>query len=188
MKGAEPPAGVTIYRVPFENMELKELTEKTLDLLKIKNTDEISNRLFDVATNNDVRVYEQFCTLIKNDLSVDWLQMIFQYYQADRKEKMQDYTPKSLSIFVGRLVGKSDVIIDMCAGSGALTIQKWNMMPEQKFELYELDENVLPFLLFNMAVRNIQCTVYHADVLQGEIFHTYTVSKGDKYGKVKEVE
>ena len=25
------------------------------------------------------------------------MQMIFQYYFADRKEKMQDYTPKSLA-------------------------------------------------------------------------------------------
>lgn len=141
-------------------MELKELVEKTLDLLEIENTDE---------------------------MSVDWMQMIFQYYHADRKEKMQDYTPKSLARFVSRLAGESDVIIDMCAGSGALTIQKWSMTPEQKFELYEFDENVIPFLLFNMAVRNIECTVYHADVLQDEVFHTYTVSKGDKYGEVKEV-
>lgn len=168
-------------------MELKELVEKTLDLLEIENTDEMSKRLFDVVINNDIHVNERFCKMVGNDLSVDWMQMIFQYYHADRKEKMQDYTPKSLARFVSRLAGESDVIIDMCAGSGALTIQKWSMTPEQKFELYEFDENVIPFLLFNMAVRNIECTVYHADVLQDEVFHTYTVSKGDKYGEVKEV-
>ena len=139
------------------------------------------------SKNNDVRIYEKFCELIKNDLSVDWLQKIYQYYQADRKEKMQDYTPQSLARFVSKLVGESDIIIDMCAGSGALTLQKWKLKPEQSFCLYELDENVIPFLLFNMAVRNIKCVVNHADVLQDEVFHVYTVSKGNKYGEVKEV-
>ena len=169
-------------------MELKELTEKMLNLLEIENTDAMSKRLFEVAVNNDTRVYERFCKLIENDLSIDWMQKIFQYYHADRKEKMQDYTPKCLARFVSRLAGRSDVMIDMCAGSGALTIQKWNITPEQRFTLYEFDEKVIPYLLFNMAVRNIECTVYHADVLQDEIYHIYTVSKGDKYGKVKEIE
>lgn len=36
---------------------------------------------------------------------------------------MQDYTPKSLAVFMGKLAGKSDIVTDMCAGSGALTIQ-----------------------------------------------------------------
>lgn len=169
-------------------MELKKLTDTLLEILKIKSVDEITKRLFETVINNDIQVYEEFCKLINNDLSVDWLQMIFQYYHADRKEKMQDYTPKSLARFISRLAGESDVIIDMCAGSGALTIQKWNMIPEQVFCLYEFDKNVIPYLLFNMAVRNIRCTVYHADVLQDEIYHTYMVFKGDKYGEVKEME
>lgn len=100
---------------------------------------------------------------------------------------MQDYTPKTLALFMGKLIGDADVITDLCAGSGALTIQKWCMNHEQKFELYEFDENVIPFLLFNMAVRNIECTVYHSDVLQQEIFHTYKISRGKKYGNFREI-
>ena len=90
-----------------------------------------------------------------------------------------------MSLLVGDNV---DTIIDMCAGSGALTIQKWNMNNNLKFELYELDTNVIPFLLFNMAVRNIECIVYNADILQQEIFHVYKIEKGDKYGIFKEVD
>lgn len=115
--------------------------------------------------------------------------MIYQYYQADRKEKMQDYTPKSIAKFMGSLIHEdSEKIIDFCAGSGALTIQKWNMTPDQYFELYEYDEKVMPFLLFNMAVRNIECTVYQADVLLDNIYHIYRISKGNKYGIVREEE
>lgn len=101
---------------------------------------------------------------------------------------MQDYTPKSLALFMGKLAGEADKITDLCAGSGALTIQRWNMNHEQRFELYEFDENVIPFLLFNMAVRNIECTVYHSDVLQQEVYHTYKITKGEHFGKFKEVQ
>lgn len=169
-------------------MELKELTEKAISLLEIKDTSEMSEKLFDVVKNNNEKIYNDFSELVGNDLSVDWLQMIFQYYQADRKEKMQDYTPKTLADFIGKLAGDSETIIDMCAGSGALTIQKWNRNHDLKFILYEFDENVIPFLLFNMAVRNISCVVYHADVLQQEVFHTYKINKGEKYGIFKEAE
>lgn len=168
-------------------MELKELTEKVMILLEIQNIDEMSEKLFENVKNNNSRLYYDFCSLVENDLSIDWLQMIFQYYQADRKEKMQDYTPKTLADFMGKLAGDSDKIIDMCAGSGALTIQKWNRNHDLQFVLYEFDKKVIPFLLFNMAVRNISCTVYHADVLQQEVFHTYKIDKGYKYGIFKEV-
>lgn len=168
-------------------MELKELSEKVKPLFEAENIDELPKRIFDAVKDNDVEKYEEFFELVK-DLSVDWLQMIYQYYLADRKEKMQDYTPKSLALFMGKLIGDADVIVDLCAGSGALTIQKWCMNHEQKFELYEFDENVIPFLLFNMAVRNIECTVYHSDVLQQEILHTYKINRGEKYGKFMEVE
>lgn len=169
-------------------MELRELVEKTLELLEIKNTDEMSKRLFDIVKNNDVQIYDKFNKLVENDLSVDWLQKIFQYYLADRKEKMQDYTPKSLSDFIGMLAGDSENVIDMCAGSGALTIQKWSRNHDLEFILYEFDKNVIPFLLFNMIIRNISCTVIHADVLQMDIFKTYRITKGEKYGIFKEVE
>ncbi len=167
-------------------MELKELTEKVTGLLDVQNTEELPEKIFKAVKNDDFNAYEKFCNIVQ-DLSVDWLQMIFQYYHADRKEKMQDYTPKSLALFLGKLAGKAEVVTDLCAGSGALTIQKWNMDHEQKFEIYEFDDNVIPFLLFNMAVRNIECTLYHSDVLQQEVFHVYKIIKGDKFGKFKEV-
>ena len=171
-----------------DNMELKELTDKMMQLLEIKNTEEMSKKLFDIVRKNNISMYEKFDELVENDLSVDWMQKIFQYYQADRKEKKQYYTPRALADFIGRLAGNPNTIIDLCAGSGALTIQKWNQNHDIEFVLYEFDENVLPFLLFNMALRNIKWTAYHSDVLQAEIFHTYKIIRGDKYGVYEEVE
>lgn len=163
-------------------MELKELCEKTLSIFEIADIKDLQSKLFECVQNNNVEKYSQFHSIV-NDLSIDWLQKIFQYYYADRKEKMQDYTPRTLADFIGRLAGNSKTIIDMCAGSGALTIQKWNKNNDLKFILYEYDKNVIPFLLFNMALRNIECVVIHSDVLQEEVFNTYKISKGQKYGK-----
>lgn len=167
-------------------MELKELSEKVKSLFEAEDIDELPKRILNTVKDNDSEKYEDFCKIVK-DLSIDWLQMIYQYYLADRKEKMQDYTPKSLALFMGKLIGDAEVITDLCAGSGALTIQKWCMNNEQKFELYEFDENVIPFLLFNMAIRNIECTVYHSDVLKQEVFHTYKIIRGEKYGNFREI-
>lgn len=167
-----------------KRMELKELCEKTIRIFDIKSIDELSDALFHVCKTGEYDKIHKFEKMI-GDLSSDWLQKIFQYYQADRKEKMQDYTPKTLAELVGKLCGNCDTVIDMCAGSGALTIQKWNQNHDLKFILYEYDRNVIPYLIFNMIIRNIECKIYHSDVLQDEIYHEYTVHKGEEYGKLQ---
>lgn len=162
-------------------LELKELCEKTLNIFEVESVDDLGKSLMRACKDNDTQKFDSFAELV-GDINTDWLQKIFQYYQADRKEKMQDYTPESLADFVGRLSGDPDEIIDMCAGSGALTIQKWRRNHELKFRLYEFDKNVIPYLLFNMILRNIESTVCQTDVLQNEVYHEYRVKKGDKYG------
>jgi type I restriction-modification system DNA methylase subunit len=166
-------------------MELKELSEKTLELFGISSCDELGCALMNCAISADTEKYYAFADIV-SDLSVDWLQKIYQYYQADRKDKKQDYTPKNVAEFMARLCGESGVTVDMCAGSGALTIQRWNNYPNEQFILYEIDDNVFPYLLFNMAIRNIECVVHNADVLQNEIYKTYIISKGEKYGMITE--
>lgn len=166
-------------------MELTDIKEKIFSILDITQVNEIKEKLMTCVRNVDEKIYSDFVEMFNGDLSVDFLQPVYQYYLSDRKEKKQDYTPKCLAALVGRLVGKADVITDMCAGSGALTIQRWNKNHNQKFILYEIDENVIPFLLFNMALRNIECTVYHADVLQQQVFQIFTISKGEKFGNLE---
>ncbi len=165
-------------------MELKELCEKALNIFEVESVDDLGKSLMRACKDNDTQKFDSFAELV-GDINTDWLQKIFQYYQADRKEKMQDYTPESLADFVGRLSGDPDEIIDMCAGSGALTIQKWRRNHELKFRLYEFDKNVIPYLLFNMILRNIESTACQTDVLQNEVYHEYRVKKGDKYGKLE---
>jgi len=166
-------------------MELKKLTEKTLEIFGAESTGELVLNIMKTVETNDFNIYQKFEELVE-DLSIDWLQKIFQYYLADRKEKKQDYTPKSLAKLMAKIALKNNdgLIVDMCAGSGALTIQAWNLNKDLEFECLEYDEKVLPILIFNMAIRNIRSTVKHMDVLQDEILNIYKIEPTEKYGKV----
>ena len=103
-------------------MELSEICRKTLENFKVDSVKDLSEVLFTVCKENDIEKIKGFADIVQ-DVSIDWLQKIFQYYEADRKDKKQDFTPKSLAELVGLLVGDDTEIVDMCAGSGALTIQ-----------------------------------------------------------------
>lgn len=67
-------------------MELKELCEKTLEIFDVKTVNELGESLMRACKENDAQKFDAFAELVK-DLNTDWLQKIFQYYQADRKEK-----------------------------------------------------------------------------------------------------
>ena len=163
-------------------MELKALTEKTLEIFNCQSVEDLGSAL--MTSLEDESKLQAFSDIVDNDLTRDWLQMIFQYYQADRKEKKQDYTPKCLAQFLSRLIGESSESIDMCAGSGALTIQRWIENPDTVFYCYEIDETVIPYLLFNLVIRNISATVNQCDILQDELYKTWIITKGEKYGKI----
>lgn len=164
-------------------MELKELTEKTLELFEAESADQLGQRLLESCKDTDK--LEAFSNLVNGDLTQDWMQKIYQYYLADRKEKKQDYTPKSVAQLMGALIGDTDEVVDMCAGSGALIIQKWNQNHDIKFTALEIDENVIPFLLFNMTLRNIRCRVFQMNALTGDdAVRAWDILKGEKYGNI----
>lgn len=171
-------------------MELKQLTEKLLEKFNIENISELKNKLLNICLSNDVSIYDWYVDLIENDLETDYLQKIFQYYEADRKEKMQDYTPKNLSKLISELTKTEHEkwVYDCCSGSGALTIQKWAKNNILSFVCEELDKNVIPFLLFNLAVRNINAYVVNKNILTNEIFKIYELKPNCKYSLVKEIE
>lgn len=167
-------------------MELLELTKKIKDIFNVDDLSKLGDSLKRCVEDNDKSVFDAFVQLVDGDLSQDWLQKVYQYYLADRKEKKQDYTPKCLAELLAAFTDGDDVV-DLCAGSGALTIQAWardTNNPNRKFELYEADDAVVPFLLFNLAVRNIGATVYVGDALMGEFRETFVVTKRGKYGMV----
>lgn len=66
-------------------MELKELTDRTFELFGVDDPDDLGSALLKNISSTDK--LKAFCDLVDGDLSIDWMQMIYQYYLADRKEK-----------------------------------------------------------------------------------------------------
>lgn len=132
-------------------MELLEFKNQMLKLCDTSDLKEIGNNLFRVVLSNETQFYDEYNELVANE-SKDWLQALWQYYEADRTEKKQDYTPKSLCKLVSALVGDCETIYDCCGGSGALTLQNLKDKAISNVYIEELDENVIPFLLFNLSL------------------------------------
>lgn len=110
----------------------------------------------------------------------DWIQAVYQYNQADRKNLKQDYTPKCLSSLIAQMIqGNPKTIYDVCCGSGSLTLEVHKLFPEAEYILHELDTTVIPYLLLNLSLHNINATVINGDVLTGEIFKAYKIEKNN---------
>ncbi len=170
-------------------MELKEFTIKILEMFECNEPKEfprkVKEALFSATPSKYLDGYVNIC----DDLSVDHLQRIYQFYNADRAEKKQDYTPPSLAKLVAHLSYSAGqkVVYDCCAGSGALTIQKWVTDNNLTFVCEELDEQVIPILLFNLSVRNIEAIVLRKNILSQEIYEVYELHKGERYSKIQQV-
>lgn len=168
-------------------MELKELTAKICDLFGCISIETLPDKImFALFSQNPIMYFDKYKELCP-DLAVDWLQRVYQFYHADREKKKQDYTPVSLAKLIAFLsyTPGEKVVYDCCAGSGALTIQKWCTNQNLRFVCEELDVNVLPILLFNLCIRNIDATVVNKDILTGDIINSYKVIRGSKYGVVQ---
>lgn len=164
-------------------MELSALKNRIWEIFSVQN-DDLFNAVMRAA--KDEKMLSAYCDLVGGDLCTDELQKIFQYHYADRKEKMQDYTPVSLAKLCSVATKTDgDVVYDLCAGSGALTIQKWAQDPTKVFICEELDERVIPLLLFNMAVRNMRGWVINRNALTLEMQAVYRLETGERFSAIK---
>ena len=119
------------------------------------------------------------------DKSVDLFRDFFQEEQADRKSLKQDYTPNGISELVSRLAPEGNNLLDVCAGTGTLTISYLARHKADFVRCEEFSSRVIPFMLLNLALRNQESEVIHKDVLTGETFGIYHVERGEKYGSIR---
>ena len=167
-------------------MELLEFKHKMFDLCGVSEISKIRDVLFNSVLSQDIAIFEGYSDII--DDTKDWIQALWQYYEADRTEKKQDYTPKSLCRLVSELAGDCNSVYDCCGGSGALTIEMLKNGNIDNIFVEELDERVIPFLLFNLCLRNASGYVVNGDVLSREQFKCYKLTKGEKYSHCEVVD
>lgn len=127
-------------------------------------------------------------------LNVDSFKPYFELYAAERKSFQQDYTPDSVANLLAQLTRSNPENYhsskysgyDATAGTGALIIQKWqdDRIQETPWSyaphryLYRADEladNVIPYLIHNLAMRGMNAIVVHGDVLTGSAKQVYFI-------------
>lgn len=159
---------------------------KITELLNLKwdyqITEHLINLLFDKQKRDEV--FERYLSQ-KPDLSQDCFLQEFQENFADRKTLKQDFTPSAICQLVSQLTPEVDSVLDVCAGTGALTIAKWKINPNATFYCQEYSKEAIAFLLFNLCVRGITAEVKHCDVLTGETFAEYRLTRNGQYSDIE---
>lgn len=162
-------------------------TVKINELLNIKEayqaSDRLLNLLMDEITRN--KLFDSFLE-VESDLSYDWFHRYFQDEQSDRKNKKQDFTPNEIGKLLALITKNNVNTLDVASGTGGLTIQKWNKNKKGIFICEELSERALPFLLFNLAIREMTAYVLHGDSLEQEYTAIYKIN-GREITKIDEV-
>ena len=115
--------------------------------------------------------------------ATDPLRDYFQENHSNRDAMMQDYTPDCLCELVSRLAPDAPRMLDLCSGTGALTL--FTAKPGAEVRCEELSERVLPVLLMNLALRNMGGVVVRRDVTSDESFAAYRLTPNERFSDVE---
>lgn len=147
-----------------------------------KASDVLSKQLMD--TDQRLALFQSFLAK-ESDLSFDWFTDYFQEEHSDRKKNKQDFTPDGVVELVNCLLGASHFNADICAGTGGLTIKRWTTNPTAHFYCEEYSDRALPFLLFNLAIRNADAVVFHGDSLTRKAKAFYRIEPGQQFADIQ---
>ena len=144
-------------------------------------------------------IFKKFIN-ISTDLSFDWFHEYFEDEQAERKSKKQDFTPDSIATLLNKLTSNTTgYYYEPTAGSGGILITRWwqdclndpvgtknnTNIPGISFFTYdprkywyqveELSDRAVPFLIFNMAIRGMNGVAIQCDSLSREAKNAYFI-------------
>lgn len=128
-----------------------------------------------------------FCSFLEheNRMGYEWFVEYFESEHSDRKVKKQDFTPASVSKLLSQLTS-GNIYFESAAGTGGIMIQKWNDQRMQAgpanydprnywYQVEELSDRAVPFLIFNMAIRGMCGVIIHGDSLERRTKEVYFI-------------
>lgn len=137
---------------------------------------------------NEQKKNDLFDSFLEHETKMDyeWFQSYFEDEHSDRKVKKQDFTPTSVSELLTRLSGPSNTYFESTAGTGGIMIQHWQNIRQTSFptladprsywyQVEELSDRAIPFLIFNMAIRGMNGVVLHGDSLTRQFKDVYFI-------------
>lgn len=144
-------------------------------------------------------IFKKFLN-VSTDLSFDWFHEYFEDEQAERKSKKQDFTPDSIATLLNKLTDNTTgYYYEPTAGTGGILITRWwqdclndpvgtknnTNIPGISFFTYdprrywyqveELSDRAVPFLIFNMAIRGMNGVAIQCDSLSREAKNAYFI-------------
>lgn len=170
----------------FNNNKKEKITNKIInEIIGIKESFELTDKLMTLLFNENIKnnLFDKFMNY-DIDLSKDFFRDYFQEQHSDRKGLKQDYTPDCICKIIARLQEKSNKLLDVCSGTGALTLFSLNENNDCLVQCEELSSRSIPILLFNLSIRNKQGYVLQKDVLKNEITNIYKLEKSNKYSTI----
>lgn len=176
------PTAQKVVDEPKLNGKKKMDNKKINELFGIKESFELPERLMTVLMDKEQRekTFNEFLQY-DFDFSHDCLRDYFQDEHAARSALKQDYTPDCLCDLIAALMPDTDKIIDICSGTGALTIGTGRNV---YFQCEELSKMSIPILLFNLAIRGMNATVLQKNVLDRTIEKIYKVTKNGQFSDI----
>ena len=172
------------------NKALFEVVDKIKTLLQVDPLHDIYSRINEaVLSENLSEILDKYTDIIKADPERDWIQNMFMFSGADSAGLGQDYTPAALSKIMAGVSDYEDAetVLDVCCGTGSLTLQLHKKHHGLHFTMQECDARVVSLLLFNMALNNVYADILHMDIITGQIFAIYEVRPGERFGAVEKL-
>lgn len=163
--------------------------QKIDEILGVTESFHAPYKLNEILFNKNEReaVFNRFLK-IEEDLSFDWFTDYFQSEHSDRKGKKQDFTPDGIVTLVSELLGSTNSNVDICAGTGGLTIKRYVNNPNAHFYCEEFSDRAFPFLLFNLAIRNVNAIVCHGDSLTRDFKAVYQLTKTETFSDIQKID
>lgn len=165
-------------------------------VLKISDSYQAPAKIMEILYDRTRReaLFKEMLPGFDYDVSFDWFHNYFQDEHADRKNKKQDFTPKGVADLTARLAGIGQgTTYDCAAGTGGMTIRKWDLDRRQHspfdyrpsnylYVCEELSERAIPFLLFNLILRGMNAIIVHCDALARKAYGAFFIQNdGDDH-------
>lgn len=154
--------------------------EEFNNILGIKESYEMPEKLMEILTGENVIDFYEKLLNLDLDLSKDVLRDYFQEEHGDRGKLKQDYTPDCVCELVRRLSGDAEDTLDICAGTGALSIA---CKPGGFHRAEEVSTRALPVLLLNFGIRGYRGEVALRDVLTGKTESIYEMQPCGEFSR-----
>lgn len=154
--------------------------EEFNDIIGIKESYEMPEKLMEILTGENVLDFYEKLLKLDLDLSKDVLRDYFQSEHGDRGKLKQDYTPDCVCQLVRRLSGDAEDTLDICAGTGALSIA---CKPGGFHRAEEVSTRALPVLLLNFGIRGYRGEVALRDVLTGKTESIYEMQPCGEFSR-----